>query len=314
MYKDFFELKEYPFSLTPDPKFIVFTPSYNELLAGLYYGIEMAKGLIVLTGEVGTGKTTALRWIIRRLDSSVLAAYVFNPHLTIDEFYGYISEMLGIRGWNDKTELLVEMGKMLEDRHRRGLRTLLIVDEAHELSDEVMEEIRLLLNFESDNAKHLQIILTGQPELRDKLRQKNLRQLKQRVALRCEMPVLPNVEEVRRYIRERLMIAGTSQKNIFSGEAIDFVFQCSEGIPRLINNLCDNALIAAFAANERQITREMIEEVADNLDLLPSKDALLASDTAAAKVTTSRVLNSAGVEELIADRSSSSSSVLFEEH
>lgn len=314
MYKDFFELKEYPFSLTPDPKFIVFTPSYNELLAGLYYGIEMAKGLIVLTGEVGTGKTTALRWIIRRLDSSVLAAYVFNPHLTIDEFYGYVSEMLGIKDWKDKTELLVEMGKLLEDRHRRGLRTLLIVDEAHELSDEVMEEIRLLLNFESDNAKHLQIILTGQPELRDKLRQKNLRQLKQRVALRCEMPVLPNVEEVRRYIRERLMIAGTSQKNIFSGEAIDFVFQCSEGIPRLINNLCDNALIAAFAANERQITREMIEEVADNLDLLPSKDALMASDTAAAKVPSSRVLNSTGVEELIADRSSSSSSVLFEEH
>ncbi len=314
MYKDFFELKEYPFSLTPDPRFIVFTPSYNELLAGLYYGIEMAKGLIVLTGEVGTGKTTALRWIIRRLDSSVLAAYVFNPHLTIDEFYGYVSEMLGIKDWKDKTELLVEMGKLLEERHRRGLRTLLIVDEAHELTDEVMEEIRLLLNFESDSAKHLQIILTGQPELREKLRQRNLRQLKQRVALRCEMPVLPNVEEVRRYIRERLMIAGTSQKNIFSGEAIDFVFQCSEGIPRLVNNLCDNAMIAAFAANERQITREMIEEVADNLDLLPSKDALLAGDTAAARVPSARVLNSTGVEELIADRSSSSSSVLFEEH
>ncbi|HMO82291.1 MAG TPA: AAA family ATPase [Pyrinomonadaceae bacterium] len=302
MYKDYFGLKEYPFSLTPDPRFIVFTPSYNELLAGLYYGIEMAKGLIVLTGEVGTGKTTALRWLIRRLDSSVRAAYIFNPHLTIDEFYHHVREMLDIKDPANKTELLLEMGKMLEDRHRRGLRTLLIVDEAHELSDEVMEEIRLLLNFESDSAKHLQIILTGQPELKEKLRQKNLRQLKQRVALRCEMPVLPNVDEVTRYITERLMISGSSKNDIFSREAIDFVYQCSEGIPRLINNLCDNAMIAAFAANERTITREMIEEVADNLDLLPDKDALLASDRAAEEVMTSRLLTPTGVDELLADK------------
>lgn len=302
MYKDYFGLKDYPFSLTPDPRFIVFTSSYNELLAGLYYGIEMAKGLIVLTGEVGTGKTTALRWLIRRLDSSVRAAYIFNPHLTIDEFYHHVTEMLDITDSENKTEMLLEMGKMLEERHRRGLRTLLIVDEAHELSDEVMEEIRLLLNFESDSAKHLQIILTGQPELKDKLRQKNLRQLKQRIALRCEMPVLPNVAEVKRYITERLMIAGSSQQNIFTQEAIDFVYQCSEGIPRLINNLCDNAMIAAFAANERKITREMIEEVADNLDLLPDKDALIASDRAAGELLSPRLLTPTGVDELLADK------------
>ena len=301
MYKDHFSLKEYPFSLTPDPKFIVFTPSYNELLAGLYYGIEMAKGLIVLTGEVGTGKTTALRWLIRRLDSSVRAAYIFNPHLSIDEFYHHVTEMLDITDYDNKTDMLLEMGKMLEDRHRRGLRTLLIVDEAHEISDEVMEEIRLLLNFESDSAKHLQIILTGQPELRERLRQKNLRQLKQRVALRCEMPVLPNIDEVTRYITERMMLAGSSQKNIFTQEAIDFVYQCSEGIPRLINNLCDNALIAAFAANEKKVTREMIEEVAANLDLLPDKDALIASDRAADRIS-SRILTTSGVEELLSDK------------
>ncbi len=193
MYKEFFSLNEYPFSLTPDPKFIVFTPSYNELLASLYYGIEMAKGLIVLTGEVGTGKSTALRWIIRRLDSSVLAAYIVNPHLSIEEFYHHITEMLGITDWSNKTELLNEMARMLEDRHRRGLRTVLIVDEAHELPEEVLEEIRLLLNFESDNAKHLQIILTGQPELTETLRRPSLRQLKQRVALRCVMPALQSV-------------------------------------------------------------------------------------------------------------------------
>ncbi len=308
MYKDHFSLKEYPFSLTPDPKFIVFTPSYNELLAGLYYGIEMAKGLIVLTGEVGTGKTTALRWLIRRLDSSVRAAYIFNPHLSIDEFYHHVTEMLNITDYENKTDMLLEMGKMLEDRHRRGLRTLLIVDEAHEISDEVMEEIRLLLNFESDSAKHLQIILTGQPELRERLRQKNLRQLKQRVALRCEMPVLPTIDEVTRYITERLMLAGSSQKNIFTQDAIDFVYQCSEGIPRLINNLCDNALIAAFAANEKKVTREMVEEVAANLDLLPDKDALIASDRAADRIS-SRILTTSGVEELLSDKSGKTSFV-----
>lgn len=299
MYKEFFDLKEYPFSLTPDPRFIVFTPSYNELLAGLYYGIEMAKGLIVLTGEVGTGKTTALRWIIRRLDSSVSAAYIFNPHLSIDEFYQHLTETLEVKGWSNKTEMLNQMGKMLEDRHRRGLRTILIVDEAHELSDEVLEEIRLLLNFESDSAKHLQIVLTGQPELKDRLRQQNLRQLKQRVALRCSMPILPNIDEVTRYITERLSIAGAKDPEIFTSEAIDFIFQCSEGIPRLINNLCDNALIAAFAADSEKVDRDMVEEVADNLDMLPNKELLYASEMAAANVESARVLTVKGKEELL---------------
>ena len=280
MYKEFFGLDDTPFTLTPDPRFIVFTPSYNEVLASLYYGLENAKGLIVLTGEVGTGKTTALRWILRRLDSSVLAAYVFNPRLSIDEFYHHVTQMLGIKDWTNKSELLNTMGKVLEERHRRGLRTVIIIDEAHELSDYVLEEIRLLLNFESDNAKHLQIVLTGQPELRDKLNQANLRQLKQRVALRCGMHSFPTVEEVDRYITERLLIAGSSQPNIFTPGAVDFIFQCSEGIPRNINNICDNALLAAYSAGEQVIGRQIIEEVAENLDMLPRKDAMLAAESA----------------------------------
>ena len=164
------------------------------------------------------------------------------------------------------------MGKILEERHRRGLRTVLIIDEAHELSDYVLEEIRLLMNFESDNAKHLQIVLTGQPELREKFNQPNLRQLKQRVALRCKMHALPNVDEIERYITERLLIAGSEQPNIFTPGAIDFIFQCSEGIPRQINNLCDNAMLTAYAAGEQIIGRQIIEEVADNLDLLPRNE------------------------------------------
>jgi general secretion pathway protein A len=278
MYQEFFGLEETPFTLTPDPRFIVFTPSYNEVLASLYYGLENAKGLIVLTGEVGTGKTTALRWILRRLDSSVLAAYVFNPRLSIDEFYRHFTRMLGIKDWSNKSDLLDAMGKVLEERHRRGLRTVLIVDEAHELSDYVLEELRLLMNFESDNAKHLQIVLTGQPELREKLNQPNLRQLKQRVALRCKMHALPNVDEVERYITERLLIGGAEQPNIFTPGAIDFIFQCSEGIPRQINNLCDNAMLAAYAAGEQIIGRQVIEAVADDLDLLPRREAHAADE------------------------------------
>lgn len=297
MYKEFFGLDDIPFTLTPDPRFIVFTPSYNEVLASLYYGLENAKGLIVLTGEVGTGKTTALRWILRRLDSSVLAAYVFNPRLSIDEFYHHVTQMLGIKDWSNKAELLSVMGKVLEERHRRGLRTVIIIDEAHELSDYVLEEIRLLLNFESDNAKHLQIVLTGQPELRDKLNQANLRQLKQRVALRCNMHPFPNVDEVDRYITERLLIAGSDQPNVFTKEAVDFVFQCSEGIPRNINNICDNAMLTAYAAGELTIGRRIIEEVADNLDLLPQNPSVTATEPVAA-APAGHVLRAGTSEEL----------------
>jgi len=269
MYNEFFGLDDTPFTLTPDPRYIVFTPSYNEVLASLYYGLEQAKGLIVLTGEVGTGKTTALRWILRRLDSSVLAAYVFNPRLSIDEFYHHVTQMLGIKDWTNKAELLNVMGKVLEERHRRGLRTVIIIDEAHELSDYVLEEIRLLLNFESDNAKHLQIVLTGQPELRDRLNQSNLRQLKQRVALRCNMHPFPTVDEVERYVTERLLIAGADDPKVFTNEAVDMVFRCSEGIPRQINNLCDNAMVTAYAAGQKNVSRQHVIEVARNLDLLP---------------------------------------------
>ncbi|NNE98088.1 MAG: AAA family ATPase, partial [Pyrinomonadaceae bacterium] len=198
----------------------------------------------------------------------------------------------------NKAELLTQMGKKLEDRHRRGLRTVLIIDEAHELSDFVLEEIRLLMNFESDNAKHLQIVLTGQPELRDKLNQPNLRQLKQRVALRCKMHSLPNVEEVERYITERLLIAGSEQPNIFTPGAIDYVYQCSEGIPRLINNLCDNSMLSAYASGDLIIGRRTIETVADNLDLLPYQEEVLASEETVEEVGSSRVLRPDAREEL----------------
>ena len=167
---------------------------------------------------------------------------------------------------------MVSLGQVLESRHSRGLRTVLIVDEAQGLSPAVLEEIRLLSNFESDIAKYLQIVLTGQPELREVLNYPELRQLKQRVALRCMIKPLSGVEETDRYITSRLLASGADFTNIFSQEAIDYIYRCSEGIPRKINNLCDNSLLAGFAAGELVIGRSIVEEVAESLDMLPGLD------------------------------------------
>jgi general secretion pathway protein A len=272
VYREFYGLKELPFALTPDPRFIYFTPSHTEVMANLHYGIESGKGLIVVTGEVGTGKTTILRWMMQRLDRTVLVAYVFNPRLTVPEFYQHITSLFDVKEWETKSELLISLGRTLESRHSRGLRTVLIIDEAQGLSPYVLEEIRLLSNFETDTAKQLQIILTGQPELREVLNDPNLRQLKQRVALRCEIKPLPNVEETERYIASRLLVAGAERTDIFSPGAVDYIFRCSDGIPRQINNLCDNSLLTGFAAGEATIGRTIIEEVADTFDMLPKGD------------------------------------------
>lgn len=296
MYREFYGLKELPFALTPDPRFIYFTPSHKEVMANLHYGIENGKGLIVVTGEVGTGKTTVLRWMLERLDRTVLVAYVFNPRLTVPEFYQYFTTLLDVREWETKAELLIQLGKTLESRHARGLRTVLIVDEAQGLSPYVLEEIRLLSNFESNSAKQLQIVLTGQPELRDVLNTPELRQLKQRVALRGKIKALPNVEETGKYIFARLLVAGAERTDIFSPGAIDFIFRCSEGIPRQINNLCDNALLTGFAAGEPTIGRAMIEEVAETFDMLPRTDRGL--QMGEEREVPARIFSAAGRAEL----------------
>ncbi len=269
MYAEFYGLKEMPFALTPDPRYLYFTPSHTEVMANLHYGIESGKGLIVVTGEVGTGKTTMLRWVMQRLDRTVLVAYIFNPRLSVPEFYQHLATLFDIQNWESKSDLLIELGKVLESRHSRGLRTVLIIDEAHGLSTSVLEEVRLLCNFESDTAKQLQIVLTGQPELRTVLNNPDLRQLKQRVSLRCDVKALPNVEETAQYINSRLKVAGALRADIFSPGAVDYIFRCSEGIPRNINNLCDNALLNGFAASEPIISRAAVQEVAETFDVLP---------------------------------------------
>jgi general secretion pathway protein A len=295
VYAEFYGLKELPFALTPDPRFIYFTPSHTEVMANLHYGIESGKGLVVVTGEVGTGKTTILRWMMERLDRTVLVAYIFNPRLSVPEFYQHVSTLLDVQKWETKSELLLELGRALESRHSRGLRTVLIVDEAQGLSPHVLEEIRLLSNFESNTAKQLQIVLTGQPELREVLNNPDLRQLKQRIALRCVIKPLPNVEETDRYITSRLLVAGAERTDIFTPEAVDYIFRCSDGIPRNINNLCDNALLAGYAAGDATIGRTIIEDVADTFDMLPRAQRMPTSDE---RAEPARIFSSAGRAEL----------------
>ncbi|MFN0108001.1 MAG: ExeA family protein [Blastocatellia bacterium] len=267
MYLQFYGLRDIPFSLTPDPRFLYFTASHREVMANLHYGIQHGKGLIVATGEVGTGKTTMLRAMISRLDRSVLTSYIFNPGLTVAELYQHLATDYGFAPYTSKADALQKLGRLLMMRHSRGLRTVLVVDEAQGLPRELLEEIRLLLNFETYTEKQLQIVLTGQPELRALLNSAELRQLKQRISLRCEIKPI-KADEVSGYIRTRLKVAGATRLDLFTPDAVALIYRASEGIPRLINNLCDNALLSGYAANAQTISFEIVSEVAESLDLL----------------------------------------------
>jgi general secretion pathway protein A len=207
MYKQFYGLRDIPFSLAPDPKYLFRTESLLEVFANLQYGIENGKGIVVVTGEVGTGKTTTLRSMLQSLDRSVLAAYIFNPLLSTGEFFDLLAGEFRMRPQASKASMLRLLGNVLMSRHSQGLRTLLVVDEAHLLPHHLLEEIRLLSNFETNREKLLQVILCGQPELHELLGQPELRQLKQRVSLKCSIKTL-TPHETGEYIRWRIASPG----------------------------------------------------------------------------------------------------------
>jgi general secretion pathway protein A len=266
MYKAFFNLARNPFDLTPDPTCFVSTRRHNEALAALYYGVRWHKGFIVVTGEVGTGKTLLLRCLLRLLRASkdVSYAYLFNSRLTPTEFLQYIVSDFGLpSSGKNKGELLLDLGQFLISRGSKKLTTVLIIDEAHHLSEEILEEVRLLSNLETTDEKLLQIVLVGQPELDEKLDSVDLRQLKQRIALRAALGPL-DAEETREYIERRLQIAGaeTNRKPIFPADTIAAIFRHSRGLPRLINSISENALIAAYARQVPTVSPEIIENVA----------------------------------------------------
>jgi general secretion pathway protein A len=266
MYKQFYGLRDIPFSLAPDPKYLFRTESLLEVFANLQYGIENGKGIVVVTGEVGTGKTTVLRSMLQSLDRSVMAAYIFNPLLATTEFFDLLAGEFRMRPQSSKASMLRLLGNVLMSRHAQGHRTVLVVDEAHLLPHHLLEEIRLLSNFETNREKLLQIILCGQPELQDILGQPELRQLKQRVSLRCSIKML-TPHETGEYIRWRLRIAGCTSENLFERDAIKTVHRFAGGIPRIINNICDNALLTGFSEGSPYITAAIINDVVEVLDI-----------------------------------------------
>src|SRR5215216_6838889 len=266
MYQEFYGLRDIPFSLAPDPKYLFRTESLLEVFANLQYGIENGKGIVVVTGEVGTGKTTILRSMLQSLDHTVLAAYIFNPLLSTCEFFDLLAGEFRLKPQQSKATMLRMLGYVLMSRHAQGLRTVLVVDEAHLLPPHLLEEIRLLSNFETNREKLLQIILCGQPELHDLLMQPELRQLKQRVSLKCSIkPLAPH--DTGEYIRWRLRVAGAKDAEMFEPQAIRALHQYSGGIPRIINNICDNALLTGFGLNSPRITPAIISQVVEELDL-----------------------------------------------
>jgi general secretion pathway protein A len=271
MYKAFFNLARNPFELTPDPTCFVPTKGHNEALAALYYGVRRHKGFVVVTGEVGTGKTMLLRCLLGLLKESkdVAYAYVFNGRLSPSEFLQYILSDFGVpTSGKNKSELLFDLGKLLVARSSRKMTTVLIVDEAHLLSAEILEEVRLLSNLETEDDKLLQILLVGQPELDEKLDAVGLRQLKQRIAFRTQLAPL-DADETKLYIEKRLQIAGASPDRgpLFSDETVAQVYRYSRGLPRLVNTLCENGLVTAYARRLPNVTPDVIADVAKEFRL-----------------------------------------------
>lgn len=266
MYTKFYGLKEKPFEITPDPKFLYLSESHKEALAHLTYAVRERKGFTVVTGEVGTGKTTLVQTILSRLDGTTKTAYLFNPLMGSTDFLHYICQDLGLKDQKkSKGQYLSQLHKFLLACYSRNENVVLIVDEAHKLDPKLLEEIRLLTNLETAKSKLLQVILIGQPELNDILEDPRFRQLKQRVSLRYHIQPL-NKEDAQKYIKRRLRLAGAFDHNIFTSKAIKEIYRYTKGIPRLINIVCDNALLIGYATDHKIIGYKIIQEVIKNLE------------------------------------------------
>ncbi len=267
MYNAFFGFAESPFNLSPDPSFLYRSVQHEEALANLIYGVQSRKGFIVLTGEVGTGKTTMLECLRDFLDAQRIEfAFIFNSRITSDQFFEMIAYDLNLSGGRTKTEVLFQLNDMLLQQANQGRTTVLIVDEAHNLEWEVLEEIRMLGNLENRRGKLIQVILAGQPELDRKLESPNLRNLKQRIVLRCALEPFSEVDTVE-YISSRLEKAGMPNQTVFTPAILSEIHLRSQGIPRVINGMCDNLLLTAFAMESKVATMPMVEEVTKDMRL-----------------------------------------------
>lgn len=267
MYCEHYGFVRRPFELTPDPSFLFLGEAHREGLATLVYGVQSGKGFVLLTGEVGTGKTTLLHALLGQLGTNTESAFIFNPKLSPLDFFEMLFQEYGIeRKCESKAEYLIHFNEYLIERLANNEPTLLIVDEAQNLSAEMLEEIRLLSNLETPTSKLIQIILVGQPELNEMLSRPDLRQLRQRIALRHHLRPF-NAKELRDYVSERLAKAGYTGKPIFNRSALRALYDASGGTPRVINNLCDAALLQGYARDLPTIDGKVIREVVATLDL-----------------------------------------------
>jgi len=263
MYKNFFGLRENPFNINPDPRFLHRTPRIQEALEQLKYGVQNRKGLLLLTGEVGTGKTTLINHFLDWLrERKAPTAFIFNSHLKVGHLFDFILNDFGIStDYRLMSNMLLELNQWLVARYREGSFPVLIVDEAQGLSFELLEEIRLLLNLETASEKLLQIVLVGQPELEEKLKRPEMRQLRQRIALRCNTSPL-TLDESHGYIADRLRIAGATREPVFEPAAVEALHYYSRGIPRVMNLLCEHALINSYVEGLNPVPPAMVEEAA----------------------------------------------------
>lgn len=268
MYKEFYGLRANPFNVNPDPRYLFLTRHTEEALACLTYGIQSRKGFVLLTGEVGTGKTTLINKLLEWLRlQQVATAFVFNSRLNVPQFLDYMMADFAIPcDSRAKSQILLRLYNWLLDRYRAGETAVLIVDEAQNLSDEVLEEIRMLTNLETFTEKLLQIVLVGQPELEHKLRQPQLRQLRQRLTLRAKTHPL-TLDETKAYVQQRLRIAGSNGQQIFDPDSLAAIYRYAGGIPRVTNLLCEHCLVSAFVDQQKVITAPVVDAVARDFDL-----------------------------------------------
>jgi general secretion pathway protein A len=281
MYLQHYGLLRAPFEMTPDPAFLYLGEAHQEALATLVYGVRARKGFVMLTGEVGTGKTTLLHALLSQLDPNTLAAFVFNPRVEALDFFRLLFEDYGITTpCSSKGEYLIALNKFLIERLEKNHPTLLIIDEAQNLSSDMLEEIRLLSNLETPASKLIQIMLVGQPELEEKLARNELRQLRQRIVLRFRLRPF-EADETEHYVQERLRLAGYTGKGLFKRGAVDRVHAVSGGVPRLINVVCDGALLLGYGRRQNLIEASAIDEVARDLALMerPTREGAAAAPT-----------------------------------
>jgi general secretion pathway protein A len=268
MYEQFYGLRERPFDLTPNPRFLVLTESHREALANLEYGISSKKGITLVVGEAGSGKTTMIRAAVDKLPARVHCVHLHNPTLTRTEFVEMLASRFGLsdEASLSKAAMLIELEALLRARRASGESTVLVVDEAQSLPAELLEEIRLLANIETNDEKLMSLIIAGQPELAERLNDQSLRQLKQRVALRCELqPLSP--QETAAYIAGRIRAAGGTGAKVFTREAVALIYERSSGIPRTISVIADNALVGGLAAGQRPVSSDLVREICRDFDL-----------------------------------------------